>query len=603
MGKVRSSSLLALCCVLFFAVVALPLPTKAQSVTAADLVFNEAQTIYLINLERRQAGLPPLRWNAELGQSARAFAADVVANQPAGYCGHLDSQGRTPSERMRQAGFVKLAAWAENSVCGYTTPEAAVRAWMNSDTHRTNLLDSRFREAGLGFALSATYRGYIVADLAVDSGFAPVIIENEAPATTTPAVQVYIYDQATRTGFTGQGQSVEMMLSNDPGFAGAVWQPYAAETSWTLTAGDGWKNVYVKTRDALGRTVIAQDTIYLGATLPRDQLSLDGASRFGTGFRLERIAAPGWSHVQFSLDWVGDDSDPNFSAGAATRSADAAAIGGAALRLANGGVATVWTGGYLATLPATAYFRVKVSDNTTTQDLVRLRVMGPTGDVGRRVLRGVDFTAAGSYQEFAVPYTPATGGTSITFWFERLGAAEVTIDAVTLFGAPLPVAAPLQWQAPDGYLRNTGVQARFSNDAGLFSPVIEVHPASGVLNVDEDAAGAPPQLSVTPPSVWFEVPAEDAPPPAQVSVQCINCDAGPWQAATDIDWLQLSASNDAIEIALLPSGLAPGLYQGEVTISAPAESGLTPVVVPVTVIIGDAGTVLPERLYLPAVVR
>ena len=602
MRKLRLAPLVALCCVFLLAVVALPLSSKAQSATPTDLFSNEVQTIYLINLERRKAGVPPLRWNAELTTSARTFAADVVANQPAGYCGHIDSQERTPSERMRLAGFVKLGAWAENSVCGYTTPEAAVRAWMNSDTHRKNLLDSRFREVGLGFALSATYRGYIVADLALDASYAPVIIENEATATAATTVQVYIYDQVTRTGFTGQGQSVEMMLSNDPGFAGAVWQPYAAETAWALTAGDGWKIVYVKTRDALGRTVVAQDTIYLGATLPGDQLSLDGASVFGTGFRLERIEAPAWSHVQFSLDWVGDDSDPNFNGGGA-RIEDAAAIGGAALRLSNGGAATIWTGGYLATLPATAYFRVKVSDNTTTQEVVRLRVMGATGDVGQRVLRGADFASADSYQEFAVPYTPSASATSITFRVDRLSGAEVTVDAVTLFGAPLPVAAPLQWQAPDGYLRNSGVQARFINGEGLFSPVIEVHRASGVLSVDESAAGAPPQLAVTPPSVWFEMAADDAPPPAQVSVQCINCDAGPWQAATDIDWLQLSASNDAIEIVLLPSGLAPGLNHGEVTISAPAEDGLTPVVVPVTVIIGDAGTVLAERLYLPAVVR
>lgn len=179
MSKSHLSSQLALCCVLLLALIITPAPLHAQSVSPADLFYDEVQTVYLINLERRAAGLAPLRWNQELTLSARTFAEDVVLHQPSSYCGHIDSAGRTPGERMRLAGYTKLAAWAENSVCGYTTPEAAVRAWMNSNAHRKNLLDSRLRELGVGFALSSAYRGYIVADLALDANYAPVIIANE----------------------------------------------------------------------------------------------------------------------------------------------------------------------------------------------------------------------------------------------------------------------------------------------------------------------------------------------------------------------------------------------------------------------------------------
>lgn len=602
MSMSHLSSQLLLCFVLFLSLIIPPVPVHAQSVSPADLFFNEVQTVYLINLERRAAGLAPLRWNQELTQSARAFAEDVVANQPASYCGHIDSAGRTPGERMRLAGYTKLAAWGENSVCGYTTPEAAVRAWMNSDLHRKNLLDSRYRELGVGYALSSVQRGYIAADLALDSSYAPVIIENEAPATTTRTVRLYIYDQATRAGFTGQGASVEMMIANDPDFTDAIWQPYAAETTWTLSEGDGWKRVYVKTRDALGRTTVAQDSIYLGASLPRAELTFAGASHFGVGFRLEQIDAGGWPQVQFSMDWVGDDSDPYFTV-SGERFVDAAAIGGMAARLASGGNATVWSSGYLATLPATAYFRLKVSDNRATREVVRLRVSGTGGDVGVRVLRGVDFVAADSYQEFAVPYHPGSGATSITFRIDRLDAAEVVFDAVALYTAAVPVAAPLQWQAPENYWRSYGVQARFVDADGAFSSAVEVHPASGRLA----APGSPvvlPQLAVTPVNVQFEaMPDEAAPPPALLSVQCINCDDGPWQATTEITWLQLSATADAIQLALLPDGLAPGIYQGEVTVSAPATTGLAPVRVIVTAVIGDLGELLPQKVYLPTVVR
>jgi uncharacterized protein YkwD len=592
----------ALAFVLFLSSIVTPAPTHAQSTSPADLFFNEAQTVYLINLERRAAGLAPVRWNMELTQSARTFAENVVANQPPGYCGHIDSEGRTPDERIRLAGYTKLAAWGENSVCGYTTPEAAARAWMNSDLHRRNLLDSRFRELGVGYALSSAQRGYIAVDLALDSSYAPVIIENEAPTTTVRTVQLYIYDQATRAGFTGQDASQEMMIANDPDFTDAVWQPYTVESSWALTEGEGWKTVYVKTRDLLGRTVTAQDSIYFGASLPRDELDFAGASRFGTGFRLEQIDAGAWPQVQFSLDWVGDDSDPNFLSGGA-RFEDAAAIGGTAVRLSDGDNATLWSSGYLAALPATAYFRIKVSHNRTTQDVVQLRVVGAGGEAGVRVLRGVDFAAADSYQEFAVPYSLDSEAASITFRIDRLGDAEVIFDAVTLYTAPRPVTVPLQWQSPDGYLRNCGVQARFVDAAGAFSPAVEVHRASGRLAAPGNPIGLP-QLTVTPRDVWFQAaPDTTVPPPAQLRVQCLNCDDGPWQATTAIGWLQLSASTDGIEIALLPDELTPGIYQGEVVISAPTETGLAPVRVQVTAVIGDVEALLPQKLYLPTVVR
>ena len=61
---------------------------------------------------------------------------------------------------------------------------------MNSDMHRKNLLDSRLRELGIGFALSAANRGYIAADLALDTNYAPVISDNEAPSTTSTNVQL-----------------------------------------------------------------------------------------------------------------------------------------------------------------------------------------------------------------------------------------------------------------------------------------------------------------------------------------------------------------------------------------------------------------------------
>lgn len=611
MLQVKSIVNLTIIHVIVLSLILIPAQSRAQSSQTPELFLDEVQTVYLTNLERRKVGLPPLRWNHELSEAARSFAFDVVTNLPFGFCSHTDSAGRGPGERMHIAGYTNITAWGENSVCGYATPAAAVRAWMNSPSHKANMLDARYREIGLGYARdSGNGRGYVVQDMALDRDYAPVIIDNEAPSATSPNVKLYIYSQEMGSGFTGLGASVEMLVSNDPDFAGAVWQPYQAEIDWSLTPGEGWKTVYVKTRDALGRTAIASDTIYLGSAVPTDELSFDGASQVESGFRLNRIEAGNWPKVQFSMGWVGDNSDPAFAiyTGSAETINDAAAVGGTCARLQPGSsttMATIWTSGQLAQSPGVAYFRVKVSDNSSTQNVLRLRVVVDGREVATKSVRGIDFTAPNEYQEFAVPYDPANAAAgSIMFYFERIGSIAVDADAVSLYTAPVPVSAPLQWQAPDGYLRNHGIQARFVDDDGAFTTPQDVHTHTGVLNFDPATGQLRTELNVTPPSVWMETAdSNQAPSPAVLSVLCVNCASGPWQAETDEAWLQLSSTSDTLQVKGVPDGLAPGIYQGEVLVSLPSDTTVEPVLVKVTMTVGDIDQILPEKLYLPAVIR
>ncbi len=47
------------------------LSAHAPSTQDPDLFYNEVQTIYLTNQQRRAAGLPPVRWNRELTLARR----------------------------------------------------------------------------------------------------------------------------------------------------------------------------------------------------------------------------------------------------------------------------------------------------------------------------------------------------------------------------------------------------------------------------------------------------------------------------------------------------------------------------------------------------
>ena len=48
-----------------------------------------------------------------------------------------------------------------------------------------------------------------------------------------------------------------MRVSNDPGFAGASWQPYTTSLPWVLPIGDGAKSVFAQFRDAVGNVSLA----------------------------------------------------------------------------------------------------------------------------------------------------------------------------------------------------------------------------------------------------------------------------------------------------------------------------------------------------------
>lgn len=61
--------------------------------------------------------------------------------------------------------------------------------------------------------------------------------------------------------------ATQMIISNDSGFAGASWETYATNKSWTLTSGDGVKTVYAKFRDtALNMSTAVSDTITVSGT-------------------------------------------------------------------------------------------------------------------------------------------------------------------------------------------------------------------------------------------------------------------------------------------------------------------------------------------------
>lgn len=550
------------------------------TVQTQTLLQDEASTVYLGNLARRDNGVPPLRWNRQLTYAARWFSWDSTENRPDGFCGHQDTNGNWPGTRALTYGYLG-GAGAENAFCGYVTPADAIQGWMNSEGHRANLLDPGSREIGLGYYRRAgDGRGYVTQDFGSDPVYAPVIIENEALSTTTPNVNLYIYDRATNAGFAGLSAAAQMLVSNDVCFANAAWEPYAANRAWTLTGAPGWDPVYVKTRDVFNRTLIASDNIYLGATVPLDQLDSAELSTTRSQVTLYNLNGNGLPQAQFSLGWLADDTFGTFGFlwGNGERVNDPSAWGGTAYRLYPGNgesSAWVWDTTFIKDTPMVAYVRLKVNSNASGSEVARFSVTGGGTQYGPLSIRGTDFKASNQYQEFPLNFTFNTNPNDqfLIFQFWQSGSPDVYVDAVSIFTAPQTLASPLTWSVPGGNYRGQGVWVRYTDGSHF----------TGIL----DAATTPPALGVTPAALAFAAVRNGSLPPASTLTITQPCGSFDWQVEADVPWLQTQANGNTLKVAVDQSGLNNGQYLGTLTISAKGLSSVPPVSVPVQLFVVD----------------
>jgi hypothetical protein len=122
---------------------------------AADAAAIARATICLVNAERARHRLRRLRSNPALARIALGQSADMVHGN---YFADHSLAGRTPLERIVPALLpAHVATTGQNIGWGSgadATPEAIVRAWMNSPPHRRIILTAAFREAGVGVAPS-----------------------------------------------------------------------------------------------------------------------------------------------------------------------------------------------------------------------------------------------------------------------------------------------------------------------------------------------------------------------------------------------------------------------------------------------------------------
>jgi hypothetical protein len=209
----------------------------------------EHEVVVQTNQHRREQGLPPLKYSAELSAAARYHAADMALEN---YFEHdtydlVDRQlNQVCDWHERINVYYPSGPGAENIARGYSEPDAVVAGWLASAGHRRNI-EGAYWEIGVGY-----YETHWVQDFGRRSGVFPVIINLEAQETSSTEVTLYVY-----------GEWTEMRLRNDAGEWGE-WQPFQREFTWQLNDIPGERLVEIELGNATA-TTISSDTINLNA--------------------------------------------------------------------------------------------------------------------------------------------------------------------------------------------------------------------------------------------------------------------------------------------------------------------------------------------------
>jgi hypothetical protein len=97
------------------------------------------------NEQRQKLGLPALNFNDTLSQSANLKAQDMFAHN---YWAHTSPAGLSPWDFFNQAGYQYSVA-GENLAKDFYDTEGLMKAWINSPTHRDNIINNKYQEIGI----------------------------------------------------------------------------------------------------------------------------------------------------------------------------------------------------------------------------------------------------------------------------------------------------------------------------------------------------------------------------------------------------------------------------------------------------------------------
>lgn len=123
--------------------------------SARSLALNARPIIDLTNQTRERLDKPGLEINYALMSAAQAKAEHMVKNR---YFAHFAPDGTSPWNFMTNASYSYEVA-GENLAITNEDESAVITGWLNSPTHKENMLSTSYSHIGIGIASYGDYQG------------------------------------------------------------------------------------------------------------------------------------------------------------------------------------------------------------------------------------------------------------------------------------------------------------------------------------------------------------------------------------------------------------------------------------------------------------
>ena len=130
---------------------------EANISTPSTLSVEEQEFLDKINELRTKNNLPELQIDDNVENVARLKAQDLAENN---YFSHTSDKYGTPFEMLTTSG-VNYKTASEN-IAGNNSIDGAISSWMNSDSHKNNILSTDFNYTGVAVVHSNTYGKILV---------------------------------------------------------------------------------------------------------------------------------------------------------------------------------------------------------------------------------------------------------------------------------------------------------------------------------------------------------------------------------------------------------------------------------------------------------
>ena len=112
------------------------------------------EVVALVNAERAKEGLSPLTIDTKV-----QAAAHVRAKESEQLFSHTRPDGSSFATALKEQN-VSFKGAGENIAWGQKTPEAVMKAWMNSSGHRANIMNPNFTTIGVGYYVNESGTPY-----------------------------------------------------------------------------------------------------------------------------------------------------------------------------------------------------------------------------------------------------------------------------------------------------------------------------------------------------------------------------------------------------------------------------------------------------------